>query len=60
MPDGKSPGGLGGVQLVVSSSLSRAIDTADIVFPASAYPIGTPRVLIDNFREVSFLAMAVS
>jgi hypothetical protein len=40
------------VQMVVSSSLTRAIDTADIVFPPAACAPGAPRILLDTFREV--------
>lgn len=43
------------IQLVVASSLTRAIQTADIVFPA--HTIKTPRISLEVWREVSGLLL---
>jgi broad specificity phosphatase PhoE len=43
---------LGRVDLVVSSTLSRAIDTADAVFPPSAE---VPRLAVEEWREAGML-----
>jgi broad specificity phosphatase PhoE len=40
-----------GIELVVSSPLSRAIDTADLVFPSLSESV--PRVCIEDIREIS-------
>lgn len=45
---------LSGVQLVVASPLSRALETAQLVFPAQTCA-GAPFVCIENLREISGL-----
>eukprot|EP00040_Diaphanoeca_grandis_P008706 m.46148 g.46148 ORF g.46148 m.46148 type:complete len:271 (-) comp20160_c0_seq3:188-1000(-) len=46
-----------GLQLVVASTLSRAVDTADLVFPHVHTPLVNRRVALEEFREISGLLL---
>ena len=50
---GASKHSIRGVELIVASSLSRAIDTADIIFPPGEGGQAATRVSRDEFREIS-------
>jgi broad specificity phosphatase PhoE len=41
------------VDLVVSSPLSRALDTADLCFPAQDTPLSRGRLCLENIREIN-------
>ena len=41
------------IQLVLSSPLSRAVNTADMVFPSEALPNAPPRIILENLREIN-------
>mmetsp|Transcript_113745 Transcript_113745/g.317696 ORF Transcript_113745/g.317696 Transcript_113745/m.317696 type:complete len:243 (-) Transcript_113745:65-793(-) len=47
----QGPRGPLGVELVVASPLSRALHTADVVFPQASLPSAPPRVACEYFRE---------
>jgi len=45
------------LQLVVASPLSRAIDTANLVFPPSLCPLSPKRLILEEVREINGLLL---
>jgi len=45
------------LQLVVASTLSRAIDTANLIFPQQSTPLVKKRIAREDFREISGLLL---